>query len=502
MNKPHLSINVATAFFQILVNSIILFFLYRFLLDQVGVAMIGVWSLVLATTAFGNLAGFGFPRSLIYFLPGLIRKNQQKVAVVYIETAFISISVFVILLCLLLYSPLLYLLGVIIEPGKELDVARELLPWALLSLVLFNVSDILLSSIRGLQLNYVASLIAIGGAALYFTIALAYVPEHGLIAMAWAQVAQVTAMLVVAFVILKANLPIPYLPRQLSKKTFRKIAGYGFKAQYIAFIVMFFQPLTKFMLGAFSTLEMVGYYEFAFKFVQTVGKMITHANNALISTFSLFNNNKNKTRELFLKANSVTWLVGPAMMGGLLAITPAISVLWIGEYVEAFFYFTVIIGLAYTFSVMCSPSYSMAMGAGILHGNIVGQTVISIANGILGGLLGYEFGAYGVVLGSALALVLGNLYIMYYSASKIIHQAPFTLRIALPTLLLAVWMVAGIIICYHLFRNELNGESLYVIFSATGLAYCLFILVPALLHPGLRIITTTLLSRRKRHAGT
>lgn len=495
MAKTRVPLNVASAFLEILVNSIILFFLYRFLLDEVGVAMIGVWSLVLATTAFGNLAGFGFPRSLIYFLPNLLRKRQQKTAVLYIETALISISVFIILLCALFYYPLYMLLGTVIDEPDALAVAHQLLPWALLSLILFSISDIMLSSIRGLQLNYLTSFTVIGSSLLYFGMALWLVPQHGLIAMAWAQVAQVVAMIITGFIILRRNLPIPYFPRRLSKKTFLRIASYGFKAQYIAFVVMFFHPLTKFFLGAFSTLEMVGYYEFALKFVQNVGKMITNANNALTSTFSLFSADKTKTRELYQKANSITWLIAPSMMGGLLAISPAISVLWIGEYVEEFFLFTLIVGLANTFSVMSSPSYSMAMGAGMLRGNIIGQTLISLANGLLGCVLGNLYGAYGVVLGSALALMLGNAYIMYYSARKIIFHMPFTWGMAAKTILLLFAMLAGIYASFYLFHSPLSDASLYLVFPLTGLGYCLCILLPALLHPGFGILLSVLLRR-------
>ncbi|MCH2546362.1 MAG: oligosaccharide flippase family protein [Alphaproteobacteria bacterium] len=500
MAKTRISLNVATAFLEILANSVILFFLYRFLLDEVGIAMIGVWSLVLATTAFGNLAGFGFPRSLIYFLPGLLRRKKQNTAVLYIETALLCISGFITLLCLLLYYPLYYVLGVVIDAGAELDVARELLPWALLSLILFNISDILLSSIRGLQLNYLASFAIMLGAGLYFAIALVLVPDYGIIAMAWAQVAQVCALIIIAFVTLKIHLPLPYIPKRLSKKTFSKIASYGFKAQYIAFIVMFFQPLTKFYLGAYSTLEMVGYYEFALKFVQNVGKMITNANNALISTFSLFNNDKSKTKELFLKSNSVTWLVAPSMMGGLLAISPAISVLWIGEYVEAFFYFTLIIGLANTFSVMCSPSYSMGMGAGMLRGNIIGQTIISLANALLGWTLGSLLGAYGVVIGSASALILGNIYIMYYSSSKIIHGRPFTMSIALRTIALTSIMLLAIFACYSVFHNAGSGENLLMLFIKLSAVYCALLLLPALMHPGFNVIVSGIFRKRVTHA--
>jgi O-antigen/teichoic acid export membrane protein len=458
--------------------------------------MIGVWSLVLATTAFGNLAGFGFPRSLIYFLPNLLRKRQEKAAVLYIETALICIVAFIVLLCLLFYYPLDALLGTVIDENDALLVARQLLPWALLSLVLFNVSDILLSSIRGLQLNYMASFIVIIGSCVYFGMALCLVPDYGLIAMAWAQVAQVVLMILAAFIIVKYHLPLPYIPRRLSKKTFSRIASYGFKAQYIAFIVMFFQPLTKFFLGAYSSLEMVGYYEFALKFVQNVGRMITHANNAVTSTFSLFSADKSKTHGLYLKANSLTWLVAPSMMGGLLAITPAISVLWIGSYVEEFFYFSLIIGLATTFSVMCSPSYSMGMGAGMLRGNIIGQTIISASNALLCWVLGSQFGAYGVVIGSALSLFLGNTYIMYYSSSKIVHHTPFTPKIIATTLLLLLAMLTGIYGCYYAFSEAIAGKSLYVVFPLIGIIYGIFIFVPVLIHPGFSLLLNLLVRKK------
>ncbi len=501
MAKPKLSLNVMIASAEVVVNGVVLFFLYKFLFEHVSIAMIGVWSLVMATTAFGSLAGFGFPRSLVHFLPVLLRKGQERTAVLYIETAYLSIGFFITLLCLLLYYPLKALLGSVIVTPDELALAHALLPWTCVSMFLVSTSDVLVSSIKGLQLNFLSSLIVMVCNLVYFGLAVWLVPDHGIMGMAWAQIAQGVLTELLAFFVLKRNLKrLPYLPRRLSRKTFRKIAAYGFKAQYIAFVVMFIQPLTKYLLGFYSTLDMVGYYEYAFKFVQNVSKMITNANNALTSTFSLFKGKDQASlQKLYAKANSITWLVAPLLMGGLLSVTPVISRLWIGDYQEPLFVFSVIQGLAYALSVMCSPSYSLGMGAGHLRGNVHGQTVIALSNIVLGLLGGYYFGAYGVAAGSGLALVLGNLFIITHNSRHILGAPPCTARLGFSTLLVLVGMWAGIAINHYAYTQYLHALPTGRLFLAEALIYGAVMLIPVLLHPGFHALWGTF-RRKKQNA--
>ena len=51
--------NAAFSVVEVAVSGLGLFFIYRNVVSELGVAMLGVWSLVLATTAFGRMADVG-----------------------------------------------------------------------------------------------------------------------------------------------------------------------------------------------------------------------------------------------------------------------------------------------------------------------------------------------------------------------------------------------------------------------------------------------------------
>ena len=63
---------------QIVVISIVLFFLYKFLLGTIGVEQFGIWSLVLATTAVTQIADLGFSGGVVKFVSKYVALKEKK----------------------------------------------------------------------------------------------------------------------------------------------------------------------------------------------------------------------------------------------------------------------------------------------------------------------------------------------------------------------------------------------------------------------------------------
>jgi len=68
MQRRQILINAIMSVVQIVVIGIVLFILYRFLLNTIGVEQLGIWSLVLATTSVTQIASFGLSGSVVKFV--------------------------------------------------------------------------------------------------------------------------------------------------------------------------------------------------------------------------------------------------------------------------------------------------------------------------------------------------------------------------------------------------------------------------------------------------
>ena len=83
--------NARMAVLQVLVAGLTLFFLYRFLLNTIGVKQLGVWSLVLATSSIIHIGNLGFSGSVVKFVAKYVARQELVLAAEVIETAAISL---------------------------------------------------------------------------------------------------------------------------------------------------------------------------------------------------------------------------------------------------------------------------------------------------------------------------------------------------------------------------------------------------------------------------
>jgi O-antigen/teichoic acid export membrane protein len=84
--------NAVISVIQVIVTSITLFMLYRLLISTIGIARLGVWSAVLATTSVANIANFGLSGSVVKYIAKYIATGDEKKVTGVIETAAISIG--------------------------------------------------------------------------------------------------------------------------------------------------------------------------------------------------------------------------------------------------------------------------------------------------------------------------------------------------------------------------------------------------------------------------
>jgi O-antigen/teichoic acid export membrane protein len=463
---------------QVIVSGVILFFLYRYILNTIGVAKLGIWSVVLATASASRMSELGLSGSVVKFVAQYRARSDISNASEVIQTAAISTAILLGIMLGFLFPFFSWLLKFVLPASAIID-GLAILPYALISLWFIAVAGVFQSGLDGCQRIDLRSWILMGGSVFYLLLTVLLVPDFGLIGLALGQVLQTGIILVMSWMLLRHELKIlPLIPRRWSNKLFREMIGYGANFQIVSIVGMLFEPITKGLLSKFGGLVMVGYYEMASRMILQFRTVIVSANQVLVPVIArLQETTPDSIRNIYKESyRLIVYLSGPLFFG-IAAATPVASELWIGAYENTFVIFAMILTMAWFLNILISPAYFANMGTGQLLWNTVGHVVIGILNLILGVVLGLLFGGIGVVLGWAMALVIGSGLILLSYNSK--HHLP--LEDILPKesrgLLLACAMgsVMGLLLYYNFYRQwacPLAGVLCITIYVIIMVPFC------------------------------
>jgi O-antigen/teichoic acid export membrane protein len=480
--------NAVLSITQIVISAIILFILYRYLLDELGAAQLGIWSLVFATVSASRISELGLSGSVLKFVAQYLAQNEITRVTAVIQTAMISIIVFMSLVLFMVYPITKWILGYAISP-EELTVALPLLPYALFSLWLTSLTGVIQSALEGCQRFDLRAYVQIGTQGLYLILAIGLIPAYGLYGLAYAQILQVFLLLIINWFFLRYLLPeLPFIPWHWSRLIFREIFSYGFYFQVISISQIIYDPVTKILISRFGGLELTGYYEIANRLIQQLRAILLSANRVLIPLFTeLSTKEPVAIKKLYENTYQLLFYFSIPFYGGILAIMVPFSEIWLGYYEIHFVLFTLFLTMGWLINTLSASAYVAYLGLGDLRWNTMGHVVIALLNGLLGLGLGIFNGGLGVVIGWVISLIVGSSIYVY-----MIHRE---YDISLTTLLpkesyLLVWATSvGILmswIFYDTFhRLKFSGGT----FIGSILIYTLVVIYPILQHP-LRIKVT------------
>ena len=150
MQKRQVLINALMSVLQIVLIGIVIFILYKFLLVSIGAKQLGIWSIVLATSSVSQIANFGLSGSVVKFVAKYTALRENQNASNVIQTAAITLGVFVGFLLLIAYPGFTKILSFIVA-SDSLPLALDILPYALLSIWLMMIVSVFQSAFDGLQ---------------------------------------------------------------------------------------------------------------------------------------------------------------------------------------------------------------------------------------------------------------------------------------------------------------------------------------------------------------
>lgn len=482
MKKRQVLINASMSVVQIIVLSAVLFILYKFLLNTIGVEKLGVWSLILATTSVSQIANLGLTGSVVKFVAKYIAKKDSKNVSELIQTAVISVAVIVALVLIIFFPIIKWILGLVM-PESSFHLALTVLPYALFAFWIMTVTSIFLSGIDGYQRIDIRSIFLMVGAIFHLVLCLIFVPVHGLLGLAYAKIIQNISVFCMGWITLrKYNKKLPLIPFRWNKELFKEIIGYGVNFQIIAFMRMLYDPVTKALMSKFGGLSMVGYYEMASKMVQKLRSLIVSANRVLVPAIAdLQEKIPSKIRNVYIYNYRLLFYLSLPIFSAIIVFTPVISKIWIGHYEKNFMIFSILLAIGWFLNTLNVPAYFSYLGIGKLKYNVLSHIVLGVLNASLGFVLGYFYGGIGVVLGWVISLSIGSsiIYVSYHIIQKIPLKKliPKEGRFVILSCLLSIGVT---LIIYYKFINVLNDILLPTIIFFT---FLLIIAFPMWFHP-------------------
>ena len=412
MKNSKITFNALAAILQVIIIGVVYLILYRFILLELGIELLGIWSLVVASTSALTIANFGVSSSVVKFVSNYYAKNRIDLINKLIFTSSIFVFVTYFILSIIVYFVAQQLLGLVIEE-KYLEIALKILPFSFISLLVNTLSGVITSSIDGVQKNYIKSIILIFSSFLLLILSFLLTPKYGIFGLVYAQIFQALFVFFISIILLRK-----IFKNQIHFGWFwdiyilKEILGYGLKIQASSLLQMTFDPLVKFFLSKFGGLASVGYYEMAYRLVIQLRGIIVNANQVIVPVIA--ENQIKKPQNIILiykKSFSLILFLNIILITSVIVFVPYISMIWIGHYEKMFVYSVILISIAMFFNISSNPAYFSYLGEGKLNWIVITNAINFIIILLFGYLLGSYLGKYGVIIANSIAIITSALKI-------------------------------------------------------------------------------------------
>lgn len=401
---------------QIVFVGLTYFIIYTLLLHKLGSEKLGIWSLILSTTSVANVATTGLTLSLVKYI-AMCNANIDYIKInKYIKTGLFIISLLTGAIIIIVYILGKFFLPKVM-PLNNVQEAISLLPLSLLSLFLNAIGGVFLSTLEGLHHSAFRSISYIVSSILFTIVAFLLIDQYGLIGIAIAQVIQAIVLILLGVFFLKLLFrKVSLYPIVFDKIIFKEIFGYSASFQFIGVCTILIEPVVKFMISRFGGLSFVGFYEMGSRLVSQIRALIISANQVMVPYVAknTANNNQNidNTYPLLFK---LVLYISVYLMVLLIILSPAISLLWIGNLNNVFITSLIIVSIATTLNLLSTPAYFSSMGVGKLKGILACHTTFLLLNAVLGFVFGQFYGSVGVIVGYCFSFVISSfITIIYY----------------------------------------------------------------------------------------
>lgn len=488
--------NAGSSLAQLAVSTITLLILYRVVLSALGPKVFGVWSLVVAASSVVGLSNMGLSGSMVKHAADSQSAQDQHRLVGQIETTVVSVGALSILVALC-GAPLMRLYFGATLVGPPYQSALDILPMALAAFCISVTTGIYQSALYGCHRIVERNAILIFESISFLVLSVILARSYGLPGLVFARALQNVITLLLSITVLKRHLPLlPWIPHHWNAAIFKGLMGYAVSYQFVGFLDMLMDPVTKGMLSRFGSLDMVTYFEMGSRVIGQVRAVIVNINQVLLPKFAAANRDGPEYVEtLFCRSYEVIFYLAVCMFGVLAAATPLLCLGWLGGEHPVFVRITTILCVGWLVNTVTVPAYFASLGTGAMKSVVQSHMLMAFCNIVLGYCFGKLWGGYGVVGAWAIALAIGGLMLQvtYYVRNNLRFEGLLPPR----GLRLLAFCALGLLVGYLATdcAQLLLARGL-IAAAAAPIVFLVAFILPAIAHPVRADLVRWLTARR------
>jgi len=400
-------VNACAGVAQATVSGLVLFLLYRFLLRHIGPELLGLWSIVNALLGLSRLADIGICGAAIKLTAEALAKQNRSYAGHLLSAALQGTF-------LLLTPVLLFAAYAVVSWGPQRVLAHhqqllDIIPGVLAAIWLGFLGNPLRAGLDACQRVDLRQLLVVVQQVLFLVFSWIWVPERGLLGLVEAQamaaaVSLLTAAILLRQVLRKREVALPFA----SWSCAGALLNYGGKLQISSVAMLFFDPVTNYLLAHYAGLTATAWFEMASRLVFQVRALLISALETLVPYVASQDQREQTTRTSYLEVSQLNLLLTAVVFGITLSCLPAVSWLWIGHIQSTFVGFGMLLVVGWWANTVAAPAYFFFQGMGMQRWNMISGWAMALGNVVCSWLLGRFLGAPGVVAGWTMALLMAS----------------------------------------------------------------------------------------------
>lgn len=437
----------------LLLNIFIAFcqFLTYMIIDRLlGKEFIGIWALVIATTAFVQIASFGFSTGLVRYIPELlIQQDYSRLNKMIGTVNFLMITLSLPVLIILFFPAKIYAHHLLNE--QQFKAFETTLIWVASAMVINNLFSVYSSVFDGFQKFGKRSIIQISGWIVFVVTTYFIIPTFGLQGVGIALLFQNVWQYVLALIFIHRE---KFLNNPLSvsfdSASFKLISSFGFKYQSIGVLSVFLDPIIKYFITRNIGLSGTANFELANKITIQLRNLLVSTNQILVP--KLVTENSKGNLNLFFSATVQKNTTHSIFLGLItLFFSPVAIWLFFNKIDSTLITIIAVMNVGWVFNMITSPHYYSSIALDKV-GSLVSLHVTSALFTIFSYLIIDRTTAhqYYYILIPTISLILGSVYNSFVLFK--LKNSFFWLRSSQFLLFLLISFFVIIIPYYNLFQ--------------------------------------------------
>jgi len=392
--------NAALSAIQQIILTINLIILLNIIIDQLGTDLLGVWSLVLASTSVSRVANFGLASGVTRFVTDHRARLEDIEIPASVSTSLYGVLILVMVVGGIVYLPARIWIGSILD-GEYAQIGIAILPVGIGSAVLASTSSVLTATLEAYERVDLRVLIVATSNVIFVVVSALLIGPFGLMGLAFAQLLQYGIILISAGAAVTGLAGTEaIMPHSVSLGRLNEMKGYTAGIQACSIMQIFYDPAIKTMISIFGGIAAVGTYEIAARVLLQAHNFVAAAYVGFLPSLMVADSSDPRMASKYRQGSGVlakVAAIGLVFVGVATARSIAASV-DIQNFGEFYLYVTML-ALGFAANVWSFPAYFSNLSTMRVTRNVVAVALRLIL--II--LLGLAFGRVGDSRGVAAA---------------------------------------------------------------------------------------------------